>query len=157
MQLDLAVVIALLGAHQAGLYAVAVSAAMVVRAQGTTFGMVAFPTVAGGATHEAPASGAAIFRLSLLLNLLTACVIAGGASVLVPLIYGHPFAPATPIVEVLVFGMVAASLRQVLGDCLRGLGDPLAGTVAEIASWAVALSGLAALVPVYGPSARQEL
>jgi len=43
--------------------------------------------------------------------------------------------------------MLAASLRQVLGDCLRGAGFPLRGTVAEVVGWIVAIVALVILVP----------
>jgi O-antigen/teichoic acid export membrane protein len=150
MQIDLAVVVAVLGPRDAGLYAIAISAAMIVRAQGTTFGMVAFPSVAAQDEEAGLQSAAAIFRASLLLNLATALAIGGGAWLLVPLVYGDAFSGATPILQVLVVGIVAASLRQVLGDCMRGLGKPIAATVGEVASWVVAVVGLITLVPLLG-------
>ena len=88
-----------------------------------------------------------MFRLSLLVVLATALALISGASWLVPLVYGRAFAAAVPIAQLLTAGMVAASLRQVLGDCLRGAGKPLGATVAELVSWAVAFVGLALLVP----------
>jgi O-antigen/teichoic acid export membrane protein len=151
MQLDLAVVVLFLGARDAGLYAIAISAAMIVRAQGTALGMVALPTVASARSPEAAREAAGgIFRLSLLLSSATAAGIALGAPWLVPAIYGAAFAPAVPIVQILVAGVVAASLRQVLGDCLRGFGRPVSATIAEVASWVVALGGFAVFVPLFG-------
>jgi O-antigen/teichoic acid export membrane protein len=148
MQLDLLVVVAILGARNAGLYAVAASAAMVVRAQGGALGMVALPHVAAALTIEEKREVAiSVFRLALVLHLITAIGIVAVAGILVPAIYGKEFADAIPIVRVLVLGIVAASLRQVLADCLRGLGRPLTGTIAEVASWSVAVAGLIILVP----------
>jgi O-antigen/teichoic acid export membrane protein len=151
MQLDLAVVVLFLGARDAGLYAVAVSAAMVVRAQGTALGMVAFPTVAAAADGKARrAAAAGIFRVGLLLNVATAAVIALAAPWLVPAVFGEPFAPAVPIVQILMVGVVAASLRHVLGDVLRGFGQPTSATLAELASWIVAAACFAIFVPLLG-------
>jgi O-antigen/teichoic acid export membrane protein len=110
--------------------------------------MVALPNVAAALTIEAKrAEAIATFRLALVLHLVTAFGIVVLAGILVPAIYGNEFAAAVPIVRVLALGMVAASLRQVLADSLRGLGRPLTGTIAEIASWVVALAGLIILVP----------
>lgn len=149
MQLDLMVVVAILGPRNAGLYAVAASAAMIVRAQGGALGMVALPSVAASKTiEEKRLAASSLFRLALLLHLLTAAAIVIAAGVLVPAIYGKEFAAAVPIARVLTVGMVAASLRQVLGDCLRGLGRPLAGTMVEVVSWPVAIAGLVILVPL---------
>jgi O-antigen/teichoic acid export membrane protein len=151
MQVDLLLVTLLLGASDAGLYSVAISASMVLRAQGTALGLVALPEVAAAPTApEQRSVMGGIFRLSLLINLATAGTIVAVAGLLVPGIYGRDFAPAVPIVRILVLGIVAASLRQLLGDCLRGAGKPLAPTIAEIASWVVGLTALGVLVPMLG-------
>lgn len=151
MQLDLMLVVLLLGDTEAGLYAIAASTALIIRAQGTAIGMVALPSVGAETTDEGRRNTAgSVFRLTLVLNLLTAVPIIAGAGVLVPLVYGDAFAGAVPIVRILAAGIVAASLRQVLGDCLRGAGHPLTASVAEVASWAAAIIGLFLLVPVLG-------
>jgi O-antigen/teichoic acid export membrane protein len=151
MQLDLIVVVAILGPRNAGLYAVAAAAAMVVRAQGSALGMVALPSIAGVPTvEEKRAVALSIFRLALVLHLVTASGIIVLAGILVPAIYGKEFSDAIPVVRVLAVGIVAASLRQILADCLRGLGRPLTGTIAEVASWSVAVAGLIILVPSLG-------
>jgi O-antigen/teichoic acid export membrane protein len=151
MQLDLIAVVAFLGPYAAGLYAIASAAAMVVRAQGTAFGLVALPGVAASSSPEAKIQmSGEIFRAAFVLFACTAAIVVTLAGLLVPVIYGSAFGGAVPLVRILVLGMVAASLRQVLADCLRGAGRPLAGTVAEIASWAAALAGLLLLLPRFG-------
>lgn len=151
MQLDLLLVTALLGATDAGLYSVAISAAMVLRAQGTALGLVALPEVAAARTpqQQREATGA-FFRLLTVMNVATAVAIASAAGLLVPAIYGRDFAYAVPTVRILTVGMIAASMRQLLGDCLRGAGKPLAGTLGEFAGWVVGLAALGALVPLFG-------
>ena len=151
MQIDLLIVTALLTASDAGLYAVAAAAAMVVRAQGTSIGMVALPTVAAGQTdEERRAAVGQFFRLSLLLNFVTAATIVVTARFVVPALFGNEFAPAVGTVQILAIGITLASLRQVLGDCLRGLGRPGASTVAELVSLVVALVALAIFIPLFG-------
>jgi O-antigen/teichoic acid export membrane protein len=151
MQLDLMLVVLLLGDTEAGLYAIAASTALIIRAQGTAIGMVALPSVGAETTDEGRRNTVgSIFRLTLLLNLLTAVPIVAGAGILVPLVYGEAFAGAVPIARILAVGIVAASLRQVLGDCLRGAGHPISASTAEVASWAAAIVGLILLVPRFG-------
>jgi O-antigen/teichoic acid export membrane protein len=149
MQLDLLLVTAVLGARDAGLYSVAVAAAMVVRTLGVAFGLVALPAVAAGPTPEAGlAAGTRIFRLCLVLSVVAAALVALTAPVLVPLLYGSGFRDAVPVLEILVCAMVLASLRQVLGDTLRGVGRPGRATISEVVSWLVAIAALGAL---FGP------
>lgn len=151
MQLDLAVVIALLGPHNAGLYAVAASTGMIVRGYGGALGTVALAHVASAESYEQRRWGAGtVFRLSLILVIGTAAVLFAGSGVLVPLFFGSQFSGAIPIVRVLLLGMVAAALRQVLGDCLRGAGKPLTGTISEVSGWLIAIAGLAVFVPLFG-------
>jgi len=150
MQLDLLLVTALLGAHDAGLYSVAIAAAMIIRTQGTAFGLVALPAVAGESTPELRlAAGARIFRACLLLTVFTAGVVALVAPILLPVLYGSGFRGAVPILEILAGAMVLASLRQVLGDMLRGIGQPGLATLSEVGSWVVAIAALAILLPPY--------
>jgi O-antigen/teichoic acid export membrane protein len=151
LQLDLAIVAAFVGVREAGLYAVASAASNFVRTQGTAIGIVALPRIAEIETDHGKANRAgAFFRLGIVVNVLSAIAIAVLATWLVPLAYGTAFAPATGIIRILMIGIVAASLRQVLGDCLRGAGRPLAGTIAEISSWVAVIIGLSVFVPLLG-------
>ncbi len=151
MQLDLAAVFVLLGPRDAGLYAIAASAGLVIRAYGGALGTVALPHVASAADdQQRRANAGSLFRLSVVMIVPIAMTIFITAGVLVPLIYGKPFAAAVPIVRVLVLGMVAAALRQVLGDCLRGAGRPLSGTISEVSGWVIAIVCLAIWVPLLG-------
>jgi O-antigen/teichoic acid export membrane protein len=147
LQLDLAFVILALGPRDAGLYAVAAGATMVIRTQGISLGMVALPQVAsarGQAERVAMIGG--IFRLSLGLSLFAAALILLTAGLVVPLVYGSQFADAVSIARVLAVAMALAALRQVLGDCLRGAGWPLRATLSEVVGWLVAIFGLIILV-----------
>ncbi|MFY9469911.1 MAG: oligosaccharide flippase family protein [Solirubrobacterales bacterium] len=151
MQLDIALVVLFLGAREAGLYAVGIAAAGAIRTGGTAIGIVALPSVAAEPDHQRRAETIGLFfRGALVVVSLTALVAFLAAHKLVPLIYGDEFSGAIPVVQILVLGIVAAALRQVLGDCLRGAGMPMSGTVAEVASWLVAVVALATLVPLFG-------
>lgn len=151
LQVDLAIVVALLGAWDAGMYTVALSAALVVRAQGSALGMVTLASVAAAeSTASRQEAAGSILRVGLILHGLTAAFIIISAGILVPFIYGSRFAPAVPIVRILALAMVAASIRQIVGDCLRGYGRPLDGTLAEVTGWAVLGALLLVLVPMLG-------
>jgi O-antigen/teichoic acid export membrane protein len=151
MQLDLAAVVVLLGPKDAGLYAIAASVGLIIRAYGGALGTVALPHVASAADDKQRRANAGnLFRLSVMMIAPIAISIFVTAGFLVPLIYGSQFVAAVPIVRVLVLGMIAAALRQVLGDCLRGAGRPLTATISEVSGWLIAIIGLAILVPVLG-------
>jgi hypothetical protein len=128
MQLDLAAVVVLLGAHDAGLYSVAASAALVVRSQAGAVGMVSLPAVAAARSEiERIATAERLFRLGLVLTIGLAVTVVVSAPWAVVLVYGPAFGAAVPLVQILGTGIVAASLRQILGDGLRRLGQPLPG------------------------------
>lgn len=151
MQIDLIVVAALLGARDAGLYSIAVAAALVVKAEALTLGYVAVPAVAAERTAAGQRRAAGgIVRLTVLITVATTAAIVASADVLVPLIYGNRFSGAATLVRILAIGIVFASLRQIVGDCLRGAGYPLASTSAELTSWLVGIPAMILLLPSFG-------
>ncbi|MHB8574552.1 MAG: oligosaccharide flippase family protein [Dehalococcoidia bacterium] len=151
LQIDLMLVVALLGAHDAGLYTVATSAAMVVRVQGTALGVVTLAEVAATANlDEQRRRISALTRLSATFSFACATVLALLARPLLILVYGQPYAEAASILRILALGIAAASARQVLGDALRAAGRPSIPTLAEVASWPVGAIVLLALVPSFG-------
>jgi len=150
MQLDLVAVVLLLGPRDAGLYSIGLATALTVRAVGTTMGMVALPEIAAATPTRIGSTIGKLVRLAVIFNLLVAGTIFVLAGTLVPIIYGHQYAPAILLARILIVATVAASLKQVMGDCLRGAGRPLSGTIAEVVGWPVAAIGLAILVPRFG-------
>lgn len=151
LQLDIALIAILLSAREVGLYAVAAAAAVAIRTLGSSIGLVALPSVAAEKTASSRRRTSGLFfRAAFLVIAITALTAALTAPVLVPLIYGNEFEGAVPITQILVIGITAAALRQVLGDCLRGMGKPLQSTVAEVVSWVIAVAGLVVLIPAAG-------
>ena len=140
LQLDVLMTTAILGPVEAGLYFVATSAGAVVRTWGITLGALSLPRVAAAASRdEALAALSFYVRLTMTISGTFAVVLFVFAGPLLHLVYGAPFVPAQPLVRILMVGMLAASLRYVLGDGLRGLGAYSRATHAEIlgGSWAV--------------------
>lgn len=151
LQVDVLVLTLLLPAHDLGLYMAALAGASLIRAQGVALGMVAMPEIAR------QTQGAGQFRavvrfsgLTLLLGGLTALVLAYWASSLVALVYGEAYRDAASALRLLALAALAGSLNRVLADSLRGMGRPLSGTVAELASLAVGVPAILVLAPSAG-------
>jgi len=151
LQLDVLMTTAFLGATEAGLYYVATSVGAVVRTWGTTLGALSLPRVAAQTSREqALAYLSSYVRITVVLSGSAALVAFAFAGPLLTLVYGAAFAPAQTLVRILAIGMLAASLRYVLGDGLRGLGLHTTATRAEAAGWAAGGIALAALLPLWG-------
>jgi O-antigen/teichoic acid export membrane protein len=129
---------ALLGAQEAGLYFVATSAAALVRTWGTTIGVVALPRVAAATSKgEAVTLMSHFVRMTVIMSGAFAVLLILFARPLLVLVYGEAYGPAQTLVRILAVGMLAASLRYVLGDGLRGLGSHALATRAEVVGWLV--------------------
>lgn len=151
MRLDLLAVTALLGAHEAGLYAVAGSAAQIIRVQGISLGMALLPDIAKQRRPDQQSQIVGVYsRSAIIIMSATAIALFLLSEPLLRLLYGNQFAGATPIMQILVAAGVAAALRKLLGDGLRGLGAPIHASAAEFGSWAVAVPAMVILVPLYG-------
>lgn len=149
-RLDLVLVIAILSPHDAGLYAVAVAVASLVRSQATTMGMVALPAVA---RHHVRAVQLAVARKFVVATVgivvVLALVLSFTAADAIALFYGKDFRDAATVAVLLVWAMVIASVRQALGDALRALGSPGAASISEAVSWLASIPAVV-LVHQYG-------
>jgi O-antigen/teichoic acid export membrane protein len=151
LQLDVLLTTAILGPLDAGLYFVATSAGAVVRTWGTTLGALSLPRVAAAATRqEALAVMSFYVRVTMALSGVFAAALFIFAGPLLRLVYGEQYVPAQTLVRILMAGMLAASLRYVLGDGLRGLGAYSRATHAEILGWVVGGAALVVLLPRWG-------
>lgn len=151
LQLDVLLTTALLGAQEAGLYFVATSAAALVRTWGTTLGMLSLPKVAAAVSKvEAVVLMSLFVRITVLISGAFAVVLAVFAKPLLVLVYGEAYASAQLLVRILAIGMLAASVRYVLGDGLRGLGGHSLATRAEVLGWIVGGLALVVLLPAWG-------
>ena len=142
---------AVLGAREAGFYFVATSAGALVRTWGTTLGSLSLPRVAAATSREEALVAMSLFvRITMILSGLSAVALLLFAGPLLRLVYGEAFVPAETLVRILAVGMLAASLRYVLGDGLRGNGKPAQATQAEIVGWLVGGAALLVLLPLWG-------
>jgi O-antigen/teichoic acid export membrane protein len=146
---DHLIVGAIAGPTALGLYVVGVAFSNLPRFVAVSVGMIAYAQLA--AAHE---------RLNrLVLQFLIVAILFGGTIVLIlePFVgtlieffFGSEFAGATPITRVMLVAALLTGLKRLLGDCARGLGQPEAGTLAEVVAWLVMLPLAVILTQKYG-------
>ncbi len=150
-RLDQVVVALFLSPASLGLYVVALSFTNALRFVAQSVGMVAYPTIAAVADSDAARRSMwAFVRWTLLLSIVLTIPLIFLVGWLIPLFFGEAFQHAAPVAQILLGGLVLASVRRVLADGLRGRGLPIAGTIAEVAAWLWLIPALAVLVPLVG-------
>lgn len=149
-RLDQAVVGLLLSPAALGVYVVGMAFTNLPRFLAQSVGVVAYPTVAA---RDPTAGRRAMWRFLWLVLAMSTVVVAAiqlAIGWLVPLLFGPDFGEAVPIARILLLGALFLSVRRVLSDCARGLGQPAAGTIAELMSWTCLVPALAILTPLFG-------
>jgi len=81
---------------------------------------------------------------------LIVCVLFATASFLIPFFFGHEFNESVELSYILLTGAFFTAVRRVGAECMRGRGQPGAGTTAEIAAVVWLLASLAVLLPTVG-------
>ena len=150
-RLDQAVVGLFLSPAALGLYVVGLAFTNLPRFLGQSVGMVAYPKVVSSA--DAVEGRRATWRFVAfagVLSLLVVGVLEVLAGWLIRFFFGEEFAPALPLVRVLLIAAVFWSLRWTLADAVRGAGLPALGSAAELASWVTLPLALVVLLPLGG-------
>jgi len=150
-RLDQAVVGLFLSPAALGLYVVGLGFTNLPRFLGQSVGMVAYPRVASSA--DAAGARRATWRFVAfagVMSLLVVGVLEIIAGWLLPFFFGEEFAPALPLVRILLIAALFWSVRRTLTDAVRGGGLPALGSVAELASWVTLPLALAVLLPLGG-------
>ncbi len=151
LRVDVLLLAVLLTPYHLGLYVAALSGAGLINAQGIALGMVVMPEVAKSPDHATQRQLITRFVVvALLLGLSTAALGLIWAEPLIRFIYGTAFVGAATALRLLLIGAIVASVYRVLADGLRGMGRPLSGTAAELASLAVGVPAILVLVPTKG-------
>jgi len=140
----------LIPAEQLGLYAAAVSLAMMVSSFPQAAGLVTFARGSGQSEAEARRTMENAFRTSLAWLLLACTGLFFAAPYLITTLLGASFAGSIVACRWLLPGMIAVGLNQVLYNGANALGKPGLPTYAEGAGLAVTAAGLMILVPRYG-------
>lgn len=136
-----------------GLYVVGVAFTNLPRFVAQSIGVVAYPHVT--AQQDPTRARRSMWRFLLVSVLVSAAVVAPLeilAGWAVPTFFGAAFAPAVPIMQILLVSSLFLSARRVLTDTSRGTGQPGLGTVAEIVAWISLVPGIALLAPRFGTS-----
>lgn len=153
LQVDVLMLTLLLPPNDLGLYMAALAGAGLIRAQGVALGMVTMPEVAKHGERASQYRKLVRFAsLATVLGGTTAGILILLAKPLVNLVYGVAFDGAAGALQILALAALTTSVKNVLADGLRGMGQPLTGTVAEMASLAVGMPALLLLAPLHGAS-----
>jgi O-antigen/teichoic acid export membrane protein len=120
-----------------GLYVAALAFTNLPRFLSVTLGMVIYPNIA--AEPSARRTRESIWNYTMIIAVLSIAVSAPIALLAGPalsLFFGSDFEPAATTLQVLLLGSVLLATRRVLGEGLRGAGQPGASSWAEVISWA---------------------
>ena len=151
LRLDQAVVGLFLSTASLGLYVVALSFTNLTRFVAQSVGMVGYPNIA--AEKDSARAWHSMWRfVGLAAVVCTALVVVLELTVgwLLPLFFGAEFSDAVGLARLLIIATLLTSVRRVLGDAVRGVGQPSLGSIAEALSWIVLLPCLALLTSAYG-------
>lgn len=140
----------LIPAQELGLYAVAVTLAMSVSFFSVGAGLVTFSRGSRESDLEAKRTIGRSFRGSLVWLLLGCGALFFAAPFLITTLLGSEFVGSTVACRLLLPGVVALGLSQVLYNGANALGEPALPTYAEGAGLAATGIGLVVLVPRYG-------
>ena len=133
-----------------GLYAVAVSITSLALPVVAAIGYVVFPRIAERRGDSTVILQRQAVRASLILSAGLMIVIAALTPWALPTLFGRAYAQAVPLVWVLCVGGVFLASGQVIGDLLRGRGQPLLVAVAQVVGMICTVVLLLALLPLLG-------
>lgn len=150
-RLDQALVSLLLPSADLGLYVVALTVANAPMLLVHTIANVAFPKV----SQQAEPGGKLVvfgryFRFGLAITIASVIVLWVLAGWLVSLLFGQAFAPATPVVHVLLLGTIPFAAKVMFIQALKAWDRSLLISRAEFAGLVIAATALAVLLPRFG-------
>jgi stage V sporulation protein B len=150
-RLDFFLVSALRGSSAVGVYSVAVSLAELLWKIPTAAATILFPRVAAGSPGGV-AFTARVSRMSLLLTASSAVVLTSVAHPLIQLLFGDKFSGAFIPLVLLMPGVVALSIANILASDLAGRGRPGYSSFAAGITLVVTIGLDVTLIPRYGAS-----
>jgi O-antigen/teichoic acid export membrane protein len=127
----------LLGPTALGLFVVSVTAAGAHLTVTKSLNLVIFSRSAALAKSHALKDAAQVFRIMSLVNLVCSLGMVAVQPLLIPLIFGHKFAPAIPAAALLVAAQFFQSQGSVLHEALRGQSRPFIGLTAALLGMAI--------------------
>jgi len=145
---DLLVVNHFRGAAEAGVYAVASQVAMMLMLLPGVIATLLFPRIS--AEEDASGRLTCVVSRHTALVMLIVCLLAVPASLLLPLLYGAPFADVKVQLLILLPGVYLIGLESVLVQHFNATGLPVAIPLFWVATLLVNIALVFALVPAYG-------
>jgi len=147
VRLDQVLMTPLAGIEQLGIYVVAANVSMVALLFNSAVTQVTF------AVESGEQSSARVGRAARTTTLVTAVVgigLIGSSPWMVPLLFGSDFAPAVPVLVILVLEICIAIPGSVAGAALNARGRPGLRSLSLSLGMAVYLVAMIVLVPMYG-------
>lgn len=133
-----------------GLYAIAVSITSLALPFVSAIGDVVFPRIAARRGRSTRTLEKRATRTSLVIATTIMVIVALATPWLLPLAFGRAYSQAIPLVWILSAGGIFLASGQVMGDLLRGRGQPLAVAVSQGVGVAFTVGLLLALLPILG-------
>jgi O-antigen/teichoic acid export membrane protein len=152
LQADMLLVGLLLSAHQFGLYAAGAAFANLPEFLGQSVGYIAYPEVRSAGTDRRAAVMRRFLALGALVVVPVVLVLIALLSWLLPLLFGHAFAGAVTIGRILLIAALATALRRVAAEGLRGLGNGVSASWAELSFIVVFVAAVVPLAEAHGGS-----
>ena len=149
-RLDQYIVRGFVGLAGVGIYAVGVSMSEAVFLLANAVAIVLVPRLTSADPDEARAIAPVACRNTMLVAALGAAVLAAGAAFVIPAVFGSGFRGSVQALWWLLPGTVALTGSKVLTSYIFSQGRPLVNTIITVASLAVTLVALFALVPAFG-------
>lgn len=147
---DRYIALAFVGLSGIGIYGVGVSVTESVWFIANAVAVVLLPRLTRVGSDEAASLTPVVCRNTLFLSLIAAAGLGALSPLLLPLFFGHDFAPAVVAVWWLLPGTVALSGTKILASYIFSRGKPLINSNITIATLAVTVISDLALIPVFG-------
>ena len=149
-RLDQFIMSALILPSDLGLYAVAVSYAILPLSISSSLATVLFPNVANNGSAEGTIAIFRTLKVNLVLSVGIALIMMLIGPMIIPFVFGPGFQQSVYPATILLVGTVLLGCNYILANGLRGLGYPQLPSLAEVVALGVTLAGLALFLLEYG-------
>ncbi|WIB16060.1 hypothetical protein DEJ34_02700 [Curtobacterium sp. MCPF17_050] len=149
-RLDQVLALPLIGAAQAGLYAVAVTIATIPMAVGQALGATYFRRIARSEPAQLASVREEAVRVSLSAGLVSFPMTVVASWIGVPLLFGEAFEPAVPVAWIVAGGTTFGIVAFVASMCLAAAGRGYTMTVAQLTALALGTGLLFIVGPAFG-------
>ena len=147
LRLDQVMMTPLAGVDQLGIYVVAVTVSNVALLLNAAVSDVMFVFESGEPSTTRVGRAA---RISTLVTTLVAAGLAAASPLMVPILFGREFAPAVPIIAVLLLAIILGNPGSVAGSALSARGHPGLRSLALAIAMVIYVGAMFLLVPPYG-------